>query len=144
MNSAALDALVSFYETMEPRSVEQMGSFYAVDCYFKDPFNEVRRLTDIQEIFRRMYRHLDEPQFKVSRRMIAEDGCGAVLVWEFMFRMKAWRPTVPRRIQGVTLLDFDAAGRVSSHRDYWDAAEELYEKLPLVGWMMRGLKRYLR
>jgi steroid delta-isomerase len=27
------------------------------------------------------------------------------------------------------------------HRDYWDAAEELYEKLPLVGALMRWLKR---
>ncbi|NBU45056.1 MAG: nuclear transport factor 2 family protein, partial [Betaproteobacteria bacterium] len=27
------------------------------------------------------------------------------------------------------------------HRDYWDAAEELYEKFPLVGHMMRWLKR---
>ena len=27
------------------------------------------------------------------------------------------------------------------HRDYWDAAEELYEKLPLLGALMRWLKR---
>jgi hypothetical protein len=27
------------------------------------------------------------------------------------------------------------------HRDYWDAAEELYEKLPVVGSLMRWLKR---
>jgi hypothetical protein len=30
---------------------------------------------------------------------------------------------------------------VSLHRDYWDAAEELYEKLPVVGSVMRWLKR---
>jgi hypothetical protein len=27
------------------------------------------------------------------------------------------------------------------HRDYWDAAEELYEKLPVLGGLMRFLKR---
>jgi len=27
------------------------------------------------------------------------------------------------------------------HRDYWDAAEELYEHLPLVGSLLRWLKR---
>jgi hypothetical protein len=27
------------------------------------------------------------------------------------------------------------------HRDYWDAAEELYEKLPLLGSLMRWWKR---
>jgi hypothetical protein len=31
--------------------------------------------------------------------------------------------------------------RISLHRDYWDAAEELYEKLPWVGALMRWLKK---
>jgi hypothetical protein len=32
---------------------------------------------------------------------------------------------------------------VTLHRDYWDAAEELYEKLPVVGGLMRLIKRRL-
>jgi hypothetical protein len=39
---------------------------------------------------------------------------------------------------------FDAAGQVALHRDYWDAAEELYEKIPVLGIMMRALKRAAR
>ena len=31
-------------------------------------------------------------------------------------------------------------GRIALHRDYWDAAEELYEKLPVLGVLMRWLK----
>ena len=42
---------------------------------------------------------------------------------------------------GASHLVFDAQGLVVLHRDYWDAAEELYEKLPLVGSLMRWLKR---
>jgi hypothetical protein len=30
---------------------------------------------------------------------------------------------------------------VTYHRDYWAVAEELYEKLPVVGVLMRWLKR---
>jgi steroid delta-isomerase len=36
---------------------------------------------------------------------------------------------------------FDDAGRVAWHRDYWDAAEELYAKLPVVGAVVRMLRR---
>ena len=36
---------------------------------------------------------------------------------------------------------FAADGRVVYHRDCWDAAEELYEKLPVLGALMRWLKR---
>jgi hypothetical protein len=38
-------------------------------------------------------------------------------------------------------LHLDAIGLITLHRDYWDAAEELYEKLPLLGSLMRWLKR---
>jgi hypothetical protein len=44
-------------------------------------------------------------------------------------------------IRGATHLRFAADGRIAMHRDYWDAAEELYEKLPVVGTLMRWLKR---
>jgi hypothetical protein len=37
--------------------------------------------------------------------------------------------------------DNDGAWRITLHRDYWDAAEELYEKLPLVSGLMRWLKK---
>jgi hypothetical protein len=36
---------------------------------------------------------------------------------------------------------FSSDGLVTLHRDYWDAAEELYEKLPVVGSVMRWLKQ---
>jgi len=32
---------------------------------------------------------------------------------------------------------------VTYHRDYWDTAEELYAKLPLLGGLMRLLRRRL-
>jgi steroid Delta-isomerase len=142
MTPAALDALIAYYETLSPQSVGDMGRYYAEDCYFKDPFNEVRRLADIQDIFRRMYRHLDGPRFRVTERIVSDNA--VVLVWDFEFRMKAWRRGVAQRIHGVTLLRFDASGRVNHHRDYWDAAEELYEKLPAIGLLMRGLRRYVK
>jgi hypothetical protein len=47
-------------------------------------------------------------------------------------------------IKGCSHLQHNAAGLISQHRDYWDAAEELYEKLPLLGWLMKTIKRKLR
>ena len=44
-------------------------------------------------------------------------------------------------IHGGTLVHFDAQGRVTLHRDYWDTAEELYEKLPVLGRLMRWLRQ---
>jgi hypothetical protein len=67
-----------------------------------------------------------------------------MLVWEFYFRVERWGRAEGMILRGVSHLKFDDAGKVIFHRDYWDAAEELYEKLPVLGALMRGLKRMAR
>jgi steroid Delta-isomerase len=41
----------------------------------------------------------------------------------------------------ATHLRFAADGRIVYHRDYWDAAEEPYAKLPVLGAVVRALQR---
>lgn len=133
-----LERLVQFYENLSESSLAQLPAIYAVDAQFKDPFNEVRGIEAISAIFGHMFGQVHEPRFVVGTRVL--QGLDGFLVWEFTFRMKRFSP---RRqcIRGATHLRFDAAGAVQLHRDYWDAAEELYEKLPIVGAIMRWLKR---
>ncbi|MET0855149.1 MAG: nuclear transport factor 2 family protein [Telluria sp.] len=133
-----LDRLVRFYETLSIESLSQLPAIYALDARFKDPFNEVRGVVPITAIFRHMYEQVDEPRFVVGTRVLQGDD--AFLVWDFTFRMKRFSRE-RQCIRGSTHIRFDAAGAVVMHRDYWDAAEELYEKLPLVGALMRWLKR---
>lgn len=135
MSAARIDDLVRFYETLTPESVEEMGRLYADDAYFKDPFNEVRCLRDIQAIFEKMFRTVKRPSFTVVERIVGSES--AALTWNFDFSLRG----APLRVRGASVLRFGPDGRVSYHRDYWDAAEELYEKLPVLGALMRWLKR---
>ena len=68
------------------------------------------------------------------------NAAGALLAWEMHFRLRFWRGEREHLIRGVSHLKFDDHGKVAYHRDYWDAAEELYEKVPLLGCIMRRLK----
>lgn len=131
-----VQAVVALYETLTPADLPALRGVYANDSRFKDPFNEVQGLPAIAAIFDHMFRLLDDPRFTV--RELVADGDALFLTWDFDFRR---RGAGPMRIHGASHLRFDAAGRVAMHRDYWDAAEELYEKLPLVGALMRWLKR---
>ncbi|GAB2804714.1 nuclear transport factor 2 family protein [Comamonas piscis] len=137
--AAGLQRLVSFYESISPESLQDLASCYAADAYFKDPFNEVRGLPDITAIFAHMFAALHEPRFIVTQQLLQGDR--AALEWEFRFRFRRWNADASQCIRGASLLAFDAHGRVSQHRDYWDAAEELYEKLPAIGVLMRWLRR---
>ncbi len=137
--SHAVEKIAVFFETLTPQSVERIGQFYTEDAYFKDPFNEVRGIPAIRRIFQHMYKSLDEPHFVVTARVI--DGDQVFLSWDFHFRFRKHKAGQLQTIRGASHLRLAQDGRIRSHRDYWDAAEELYEKLPLLGGLMRWLKR---
>ncbi len=140
-NDNRIDALVGFYQQLSVDNLAHFADYYAEDAYFKDPFNEVRGVESIRRIFTHMFAQVAEPRFIVSERVV--DAQGALLIWEFHYRVRFWGRDSAQVICGVTHLKFDAAGKVVWHRDYWDAAEELYAKLPVVGALMRGLKKML-
>ncbi len=139
MTDPRIAQLIDFYHLLTPEAVARMGDFYTHDAYFKDPFNEVNSLDEIQRIFNHMFVALNDVKFNVSE-IIAQDA-GVMLIWDFTFRIKRYKPDILQRIRGVSHIRFNADGKVNYHRDYWDAAEELYEKLPVVGALMRFLKR---
>ena len=139
MKSVALQRLVDYWQTLTPQAVDALAGVYTEDASFRDPFNEVSGLPAIQHIFADMFVRLDEPRFTIVETI--EQDSGALLIWNFDFRIKALKPRLQRRIHGASHIRFAADGRVDYHRDYWDAAGELYEQMPLVGMLMRWLKR---
>ncbi len=137
--SAAATRLAQYFETLSPQSVAQVGAHYAADARFKDPFNDVRGVPAVEQIFAHMFTALDTPHFVVTGQVV--QGLQCFMTWEFRFGFKNFKRGEQQVILGASQLVFSDAGLVTLHRDYWDAAEELYEKLPLVGGLMRWLKR---
>lgn len=135
---AALARVKTFFETLDATSVGRLREVYAMDAFFKDPFNEVRGLAQIERIFTHMFVQVKEPRF-IVHEMVAQGG-QAFITWNFVFEMHRFSRG-KQVVRGASHLHFNANGQVSYHRDYWDVAEELYEKLPVLGGLMRWLKR---
>jgi ketosteroid isomerase-like protein len=131
--------VAAFFEALQPADVARMAEFYAPDARFKDPFNDVQGLEAIQRIFSHMFVALDQPRFVITQRIVQGRDC--FLVWDFLFAFRGFHKGVTQTVRGGSHLQLDADGLITLHRDYWDAAEELYEKLPAVGALMRWLKR---
>lgn len=133
----ALPRIVGFFEKLKEEDLPLLARIYAHDARFKDPFNEVQGLVQIEAVYAHMFKSLDAPHFLVCDRMAS--GQQIFLSWDFRFRFKGeadWQT-----VHGASHLMLDDQGLIKVHRDYWDAAEELYEKLPVLGMLMRWLKR---
>jgi steroid delta-isomerase len=137
--TAAADRIVALFEGMTPDHVRALDAYYTIDAWFKDHFNEVRGLPAVQRIYAHMFEALEAPRFTVTSRI--QQGSEVFLAWDFRFGFRNFRRRQEQLVRGGSHLTLAPDGRIASHRDYWDAAEEVYEKLPVLGSLMRWLKR---
>lgn len=135
----AVTRVIAFFEALSAADVARIGDLYAAGARFKDPFNEVQGVPAIQAVFAHMFKTLEQPRFVVTGRVVQGSQC--FLTWDFLFAFKTFDKGATQTVRGASHLVLNEQGLVTLHRDYWDAAEELYEKLPLVGALMRWLKR---
>jgi steroid Delta-isomerase len=140
-HQADLYRVIDFFQSISVDSAQTLSLIYTDDVWFKDPFNEVQGLEQVSHIFTHMFEQVDAPRFVVTHSVLQDDQ--AFLTWDFLFRMRRFSDD-EQCIRGATHVRFASDGRVGYHRDYWDAAEELYEKLPVVGSLMRWLKTRAR
>jgi len=138
VHDPAVQRIVAFFEGLSPADLPRMAAIYTEDALFKDPFNQVAGVAAIQRIFEHMFVSLDGPRFVIRDAIVQGNQC--FLSWDFIFRMKRFSRE-EQVVRGGSHLRLAADGRISEHRDYWDVAEELYEKLPVLGALMRWLKR---
>lgn len=133
-----LEALLDWYGGLRAQDLDRIGSFYTADAHFKDPFNDVVGHEAIRRVFVHMFATTETPRFVI--RDVLADPRRAFVTWDFDFGVRGRRYLV----HGATRFAFDADGRVSDHRDYWDVAEELWQKLPLLGGAIAWLRARFR
>ena len=131
--------LMAFYDELSLESLSSLALVYSDNARFVDPFNDVTGLKPIRQVFEHMFTTLDAPRFRVTHA-VCEGDSGFVL-WDFDFKRKGHKDT--QHIHGATHLLFGPDGRVDLHRDYWDAARQVYEQVPILGTVLRWLRRQL-
>jgi ketosteroid isomerase-like protein len=131
--------VVAFFEVLTAESLARLETVYADDARFIDPFNDVSGLAGVRRVFEHMFETLDAPRFEIVSALTEGEQC--FLLWNFRFCRKGSQRI--SLIHGSTHVRFAADGRIAWHRDYWDPARELYETVPLLGAVMRWLRRRL-
>jgi hypothetical protein len=126
--------LLNWYSTLKPDTLQFAVQFYAPTARFKDPFNDVTGIAAIESIFKHMFATTENPRFIIGEHIAQNQQ--AFVTWTFEFSLNG----KPYQIAGGSHFIFNEAGLVTLHRDYWDAAEELFQKLPIVGAPIRWLR----
>ncbi|MBL4804019.1 MAG: nuclear transport factor 2 family protein [Alphaproteobacteria bacterium] len=135
-----LDDYIEYYEKLTPRSVAMIEKLAVPGVRFKDPFNDVMGVDAYQRVLQHMFENVDNPKFRVSDYAWGRGANIAYLRWTFTYMMKNRQYSV----EGASEVMFSDDGLVMSHIDYWDAAENFYEHLPVLGAAIRFVKSKLK
>lgn len=137
----ALDGFLAVYEQLGADNLDLLERIYSQEVHFCDPAHEIRGLDALRRYFAALYKNVDSVDFTFSRRHLSGDE--AYLSW----RMTLRHPRLARGraigVDGLSYLQFDDSGKVRYHHDYFDLGAMLYEHLPLLGSVIKTIKRRL-
>ena len=132
--NARIEALSEALSRLTDGQVAQtLREYYRQDVYFKDPFNETRGLPKLIQIWQDRFRRLPDAQLRCH--LHACNGDTAYIEWR-LIHSEGGRPV---QRNGISKLLLDENGKVRVQMDYWDSGEHFYQRLPLIGGLMRWL-----
>lgn len=137
----SLSDYVNLIESVADYDFDQLSRFISPDIHFVDPFNDTIGLAQYRIILEDMRTQLSELNIEVLESAMAGEQ-KALLRWRLSGRLNAFGGR-PWMVEGCAAIAFDERGLVAEHLDYWDAAGGLYESLPVIGRIMRYLRKRL-
>jgi hypothetical protein len=137
--TAAPDPLpyIRYYETLSRATVGALRGLAAPGLRFTDPFHDVSGVERVVDMLERMFDALEEPRFAVTDRAVS--GPVWYLRWQFTARPRG--RAAPWTIEGMSEVHYDDQGRVIAHLDHWDSGTQFYARLPIIGWLIRLVRR---
>lgn len=145
-SAAEADAIArfrAFFSTFAPDKVDRLlDATYAGDVWFDDTLKTVQG----RDALRPYLKHSAEAveHCTVDVHEVVGNGQGDYFArWSMTIRFRRFRRGVDTHSIGMSHLRFDAEGRVVLHQDYWNAADGLFQHVPLLGAGIRAIKRRL-
>ena len=133
----ALRRYLDIWTRIDAQSVDRLRDVLAPDAHFADPFHDVTGSDAVIAVLKRAYGRLHSVDITVEA--VAVTGAIGLVRWRFAFvtasRRRSWA------IDGMSEIHTDPrSGLVTAHIDHWDAAGQIYEKLPGIGAILRVIR----
>jgi hypothetical protein len=133
-----LAAYGRYFENLTPDTLPEIARIATPDMRFRDPFNDVRGIDNVVRLLGTMYAH-GTPRFEILDRALGQSA--GYILWRFTNDPGGGR--APFMITGMSEIHFAPDGRISEHIDHWDSGGQFYERIPVLGWLIRLARKRL-
>ena len=115
-----------------------MSECYASQVLFRDPLVERRGREGLSQYLADAYANVTRCEFEYGAPLRSRDQVS--IPWTMTLEHRRRARGAPIHVDGITLLQGDESG-IRFHRDYYDAGQLIYENVPLLGSVIRWIRR---
>ncbi|WP_413701481.1 nuclear transport factor 2 family protein [Psychromonas sp. KJ10-10] len=140
MGSPLLEKFCHIYQNLDRDNLDQLKEVYSEQIEFVDAVEKIKGLSALTAYFQHLYENMHYCRFIISD-MIEQEG-QACLVWRMEYAHQKINAGEMVTVEGCSFLVFSE--KIDFHRDYVDMGQMLYEHIPLVGRVIKGIKNRVR
>lgn len=135
MQLETVERFKAYFVQMKLGDDSALNEIYSDNVIFIDPIHRISGVENLKAYFKKLDSNLIEGSFQFTDESI--HGNTAYLQWEMNLRLK--RPSKIVKASGISVLTVEQ--KIIRQRDYFDAGELFYENIPVLGNIIRFLKK---
>ena len=135
MNKEVIKKFKGYFTELDLEDIAALNEIYSDDVLFNDPIHEISGIENLKSYFKKLNENLIQGSFLFTDETITDNK--AYLSWELTLKLK--KPKQNVKASGISVLTFEQ--KITHHRDYFDAGELFYENIPILGGIIRFLKK---
>ena len=139
---AAIERYIDLFTPYTQENVlAKVRHVYAENAYLNDTLKEVNGIDAIEAYLLKSSQFIESRTFETPD--IAVSGGDYHFRWVANIKFKRFKKGRVFRFHGMTQIRFDDTGKIVLHQDFWDPATAFFEYIPLLGGLIKLIKRRL-
>lgn len=137
---AALERLKTMFNEYTPDQLRKnIPEVYAEEFFFRDGFKTKTRREELVDYMAESTESITSCQFDFAEPII-QDG-NYYLRWTMHLDFKKSSKKAASSVLGMSHIRFNKDGKVVFHQDYWDPSDIIYKRIPVMGWIVRQIRK---
>ena len=134
-----LDSLRELYSSAENICPQSVRDIYAEDLIFKDPSCYITGIDGFIQHTLSLYKNVIRCEFEYDDDLQMQSSNQACIAWDIILRHKRLNGGKEFTVRGISVVHF--AEKIYFQEDFFDLGSAIYEQLPVLGRVVRGIKQ---
>lgn len=138
---STIERFSRFYTDLASMRIDMLKEIYSADVIFIDPIASHKGIAAVEHYFGKLLKNARYCEFDIHNKDATGDE-GYVVNWTMRFTSTRINKGKPITVDGISVLTLKN-DKIVFQRDYYDLGQMVYEHIPILGRVIKKIKRGL-